>query len=459
MIFIVVPRGCQFVYHALQLLANGLLANRWAPTLRNQQARNRDNHMMNISIFEIIAPALAGILPVLMAMPNSATSATMPDVPERYIVTPQQFGAKADGVTDDTDAIQKAIDTVFGRGGGIVFFPKGVYVLGKPPVTRDRQGNNPNSQIYIPTRDVARLKEDGSELANPEEHNQQGGISLVGECVPLSTVGQYAVHQTDPEQIKLVTRLGAPFAGSVLFSTYPNAHPAGSPVAILGFSVPKNSPFGFGSGQTELKNLTIRAHVEEEKGYPTMSGINAQSARSIVMANVNVDVDLPLPKMKESLTDVVGMIMPKVNCEMSYFVNLGVYGFKYGYIFGEHSNGDAIYAAACTHAFAFSGGSHIICLGLLTAQNCKYQVSSLDHSVLGHPPGRAFLKIQAINIERNPQQIPYDFNYANFVNDPGNSLYGSLTYHIVTSRVGADNKSFIQTGGSHLNCQPSYSSL
>jgi hypothetical protein len=84
MIFIVVPRGCQFVYHALQLLANGLLANRWAPTLRNQQARNRDNHMMNISIFEIIAPALAGILPVLMAMPNSATSATMPDVPERY---------------------------------------------------------------------------------------------------------------------------------------------------------------------------------------------------------------------------------------------------------------------------------------------------------------------------------------------------------------------------------------
>jgi len=67
------------------------------------------------------------------------------------------------------------------------------------------------------------------------------------------------------------------------------------------------------------------------------------------------------------------------------------------------------------------------------------------------------LKIQAVNIERNPKQIPYDFNYANFVNDPGNSLYGSMTFHIVTSRVGADNKSFIQLGGAHLNCQPSYS--
>ncbi len=46
-------------------------------------------------------------------------------------------------------------------------------------------------------------------------------------------------------------------------------------------------------------------------------GINAQSARSIVMANVNVDVDLPLPKLKESHTDAAGIILPKVNCEMS----------------------------------------------------------------------------------------------------------------------------------------------
>ena len=76
---------------------------------------------------------------------------------------------------------------------------------------------------------------------------------------------------------------------------------------------------------------------------------------------------------------------------------------------------------------------------------------------MGHPPGKAFLKIAAIDIERNPQQIPYDFNYANFVNDPDNLLYGSMTYHIVTSRIGPDNKTFIQVGGTHLTCSPSYS--
>ncbi len=75
---------------------------------------------------------------------------------------------------------------------------------------------------------------------------------------------------------------------------------------------------------------------------------------------------------------------------------------------------------------------------------------------MGDPPGKAFLKIAAIDIERNPQQVPYDFNYANFVNDPGNLLCGSMTYHIVTSRVGADNRTFIQEGGAHLTCSPSY---
>ena len=399
-----------------------------------------------------------GVMSALLAAERLGASAeTVGDVPVRYIVTPQQFGAKADATTDDTAAVQKAINAVFERGGGIVFFPRGVYALSKPPVMRDIRGNNPDSQIYIPSRDSAKLRDDGTEIANLDEHNSQGGISLVGECVPLSTVGQYAIHQTDPKQVKLAMAAATPFAGSILYSTYTNPHPDGAPTAILGFSVPKGNQFGFGSGQTELKNLTFRAHVQKDRGYPTMSGVNAQCARSVVMENVNVDVDLPLPKLKDPLCDTAGIIFPKVNCELSYFTNLGAYGFKYGYIFGEHGNGDAISAATCTHAFAFSGGSHLICLGLLSAQNCRHQLSSLSQPVLGHPPGKAFLRIAAIDIERNPQQIPYDFNYANFVNDPGNLLYGPMMYHIVTSRIGPDNKTFIQVGGAHLTCSPSYS--
>jgi len=40
----------------------------------------------------------------------------------------QDFGAKGDGVANDTAAIQSAIDAAISAGGGIVFFPRGRYV-------------------------------------------------------------------------------------------------------------------------------------------------------------------------------------------------------------------------------------------------------------------------------------------------------------------------------------------
>lgn len=41
----------------------------------------------------------------------------------------KDFGAKGDGITDDTAAIQKTVDYVFSRGGGTVSIPGGVYLI------------------------------------------------------------------------------------------------------------------------------------------------------------------------------------------------------------------------------------------------------------------------------------------------------------------------------------------
>lgn len=44
-------------------------------------------------------------------------------------VTPQMYGAKGDGVTDDTDAIQECLDTNRGK---TIFFPNGEYAISSP---------------------------------------------------------------------------------------------------------------------------------------------------------------------------------------------------------------------------------------------------------------------------------------------------------------------------------------
>jgi Pectate lyase superfamily protein len=52
--------------------------------------------------------------------------------PEEVIVaacTPQDFGAKGDGVTDDTDGFQDALGTVAALGGGVIFVPAGQYAF------------------------------------------------------------------------------------------------------------------------------------------------------------------------------------------------------------------------------------------------------------------------------------------------------------------------------------------
>ncbi|BAZ68529.1 poly(beta-D-mannuronate) C5 epimerase 2 [Fischerella sp. NIES-4106] len=45
------------------------------------------------------------------------------------IVSVKDFGAIGNNITDDTNAIQKAIDTVDQAGGGTVFFPNGIYIV------------------------------------------------------------------------------------------------------------------------------------------------------------------------------------------------------------------------------------------------------------------------------------------------------------------------------------------
>ena len=42
----------------------------------------------------------------------------------------KDYGAKGDGITIDTKAVQAAVDACYDAGGGQVYFPEGIFVLG-----------------------------------------------------------------------------------------------------------------------------------------------------------------------------------------------------------------------------------------------------------------------------------------------------------------------------------------
>lgn len=76
-----------------------------------------------------------------------------------YFYNVESYGAVHDGVTDDTEAIQAAINACVAGGGGTVFFPVGIYIIAGAlqngiefldPYTEETKTVDYNSQLYIP---------------------------------------------------------------------------------------------------------------------------------------------------------------------------------------------------------------------------------------------------------------------------------------------------------------------
>jgi parallel beta-helix repeat protein len=129
----------------------------------------------------------------------------------RESVSVKDFGAVGDGVTDDTAAIQAAVDAMYANGGGTVFFPDGIYGIGATPIQiKDNvtlTGNGKNSTLKLTTTLVASCIRSDVLVSNIAITDLGFDGSLyyptTSDVDPTTTNDQYGIRLTDCINVKV----------------------------------------------------------------------------------------------------------------------------------------------------------------------------------------------------------------------------------------------------------------
>ena len=328
------------------------------------------------------------------------------------------FGAKGDGLTDDTAAIQAAIDFCAKRGGGRICFPytpKGYRIAS--PAVETYEGRPVRAQLVIP----------------PGVHN----IFLEGE-MPCRFLYDYVVRQTDCPTIFSPTRFGDMWQDNTcIFSDWqpPEIHePCERPYAILAapegdwckglFSVPNFT----------IANMEFRVHLDHEKMYPTQSAVNLQNvgrahvADSQFCLDDNVGDTILGKELQPNPCHTVGLMMSGDQNDHNTLRNVAVQGFRYGLVLSEHVVADYLYVHNCEEGLTFHDSSHLSVINHITAQHNRRLVTTTTTELFGHAKGPCAVEIGSINFESGRGLLPKVDALEYGVYDPENRLRGDLKW-------------------------------
>ncbi len=341
-------------------------------------------------------------------------------------VSVMDFGAKGDGRTDDTAAIQAAINHIAKIGGGVVFFPftREGYILGSPAV------------------ETVDGRADKSQLASPKQDNQYSmfNISLEGE-MPAKHFDGYIIRPG--------MRLnGLSKCNTRLISTWEppeQTDPNQRPYSLL--SVVEGDWFRgkLGAAMVTIKNLEFRAYMNPEKMYPAGSCVNLQNAsRCIVQDSCfgldkNVgDYELGL-ELQATKSYTAGLIMPGDQSDTQVLRNVSAQGFRYGFVLGEMLVADYLTVANCDEAIMVHGFTELSHIQFVVSMNNRIIVSAMRQPTFGmKPPPRRFMHVSfgLINFEycrgdkENPvASKPVACNTQYGVFDPDNRIRGNLQWY------------------------------
>jgi len=243
------------------------------------------------------------------------------------------FGAKGDGVTDDTAALQAAIDSLTNNGvGGTVKLPDGLYRINGAFTEATGSSNGlTHSQIHLPVRSL------GNQTICP--------ITIEGITEPtLNTIWNNS-------SLPAVNTNGA-----IIISTNIPADPS---YTIIGGAGPVGAPVNHTAVFLTLNNLTFRVYDN-----PQTTPLNLRYVAQAIVQNCVVDTGQPGGTQSQPTHAAVGIIMPDINnWVISRIRNVDVRGFDIGYQLNEHSDVDDARVWMVNKGWYFPGGTHGIHMG------------------------------------------------------------------------------------------------
>lgn len=342
------------------------------------------------------------------------------EINSRYLTNVMEFGARGDGRTDDTGAIQTAIQHVYDRGGGTVYFPftpHGYRIARPAPETVD--GRPCRSQLHIPSE--------------ADDSLRWRNICLQGEM----PVKQLYAYQMVTGGRWPATEFPMQINNCVLFSDWEapanTADPDARPWALI--SVLGGSALPFGLENLTVRNLEFRVVLNPSVMHPVSTAANFKDASRLIVEHCHFGLTrnvCSLAEQKELAANpcyCAGVIASADQNDHQAFRSVGVQGFKYGFVFGEHTVADYLYVHNCEEGIVFHDSSHLSHLHHVVAQHNRIIVSALRQNTFGLKASRnIYVRIDSIDFEPGSKKPDaYLMQYG--VYDPDDRMHARITYH------------------------------